>query len=177
MSFFSILHFATIENVIEEYNMQPHPEGGYFSVSYESTERIDQDALPHRFTGDRRLSTAIYFLITYSSFSTFHQLKADEGWHFYIGHSVGLHIIQPDGTYSLARLGWDKENGDMFQYYVPAGSWFAAKLINPEYAAYALVGCTVAPGFEFDDFKLGRRSHLLSLFPQHQDLIEELTRD
>jgi uncharacterized protein len=95
-------------------------------------------------------------------------------WHFYTGSSLVVHVIDPEGNYSELHLGDRSDAGEVFQAVVKAGCWFASRLKDA--ASYALVGCTVAPGFDFADFELAIRSQLIRDYPSHQRLIEELTR-
>jgi len=154
--------------------MQPHPEGGYFAETYRSAEVIPQAALPDRFGGDRHFSTAIYFLMESHHFSALHRIQADEVWHFYAGGPLEVYVITPEGELNVIRLGNDPDAAQVFQAVVPAGCWFGSKPLAG--VAYSLVGCTVAPGFDFMDFELGERSALLAQFPQHRAVIEMLTR-
>ena len=119
-------------------------------------------------------STAIYFLLDQENFSAFHRIQSDELWHFYAGDPLVVHVIEPTGDLSEILLGSDAEAGQVFQSTVQAGRWFASEL-KPG-GSFALVGCTVAPGFDFDDFELGRKQELQQLYPQHKKLIEKLTR-
>lgn len=162
---------------IERLDLRPHPEGGYFRETYRAGETIDGVALPKRFTGSRAVATAIYFLITRDAFSAFHRIRSDEIWHFYTGHAVTIAILDTGGSGDLATesLGRDPSRGELPQVVIPAGAWFAAEVASP--GAFALVGCTVAPGFDFADFELGARSGLLARYPQHRGVIERLTRD
>ncbi|GAA4446344.1 hypothetical protein GCM10023189_01360 [Nibrella saemangeumensis] len=153
--------------------MLPHPEGGYFAETYRSAETISQHALPGRFTGDRNFGTAIYFLLESRHYSTLHRIQADEIWHFYTGGPLEVFVINPAGELSVIRLGYNPDQGEVFQAVVPAGCWFGAKPATG--TEYALVGCTVAPGFDFADFELAQRDVLLSQFPQHHAIIEILT--
>ncbi len=159
---------------IEQFKLIRHEEGGYFREIYRSAETIPEANLPDRFDGSRAFSTSIYFLLKENDFSAFHQLKADEIWHFYAGSTLTIFAINAQGILSQIILGEDFDNGEVFQAVVPAGHWFAAKVNNPD--SYALVGCTMAPGFEYQDFKLGKRKELIKEFPQHKALIDELTR-
>jgi uncharacterized protein len=159
---------------IKKLGLLPHPEGGYFRQTYRADLVIPREALQSNFTGDRPVSTAIYFLLDGKKFSAFHRLRSDELWHFYAGSSLLVHAIAADGTYSQIQLGTNPEAGEVFQSTVQAGCWFASCLKDPN--SFALVGCTVAPGFDFEDFELAKRSELNKLFPQHQNLIERLTR-
>jgi uncharacterized protein len=160
---------------IDRLNLSPHPEGGYYRVTYQSTLTIAQNALPSAFHGNRCASTAIYFLLAEKDFSAFHRLASDELWHFYAGSALVVYVIDPAGNYSELHLGDGFEAGEVFQAVVKAGSWFASRLKAS--AGFALVGCTVAPGFDFADFEMAKRSDLIARYPKHQTLIEELTRE
>jgi predicted cupin superfamily sugar epimerase len=160
---------------IDRLSLSPHPEGGYFRVTYQSSLTIVQDALPSVFHGNRSASTAIYFLLAEKDFSAFHRIASDELWHFYAGSALIVYVIDPEGNYSELHLGDGFEAGEVFQAVVKAGCWFASRLKNP--AGFALVGCTVAPGFDFADFEMAKRSELIATYPEHRTLIEELTRD
>ncbi len=157
--------------------MQPHPEGGYFAETYRSTETIPQVALPNRFGGDRVFSTTIYFLLESHHVSALHRIQADEVWHFYAGGTLEIFVISPTGELTLIRLGNKLEQGEVFQAVVPAGCWFGSKPAGTtaEETAFSLVGCTVAPGFDFADFELADQATLLAQFPQHKAVIERLT--
>jgi predicted cupin superfamily sugar epimerase len=152
---------------IDELKLRPHPEGGYFREMYRSDETIPLEGLPDRFLGDRSFSTAIYFLITENIFSALHRIQSDELWFFHAGSNLSVHLIDPQGEYRCLTVGPDGP----FQAVVPAGCWFGAEVDRD----YALVSCTVAPGFDFFDFDLADRSALLGQFPQHGDLITRLT--
>ena len=158
---------------IKKLGLKRHPEGGYFKETYRSSEVILKQTLPARFNGDRVFSTCIYFLLDKKEFSAFHAIQQDEVWHFYEGSSLTVHIIDQKGVYSTLKLGRNIENGDSFHAVVRAGCWFAATVNKTE--AYALVGCTVAPGFDFADFKMGDRNNLVALYPEHRDIIEKYT--
>ena len=160
---------------IEKYNLLPHPEGGYYAETYRSAENIKADALPDRFTGDRTFSTGIYFLLEKTNFSAFHRIKSDEMWHFYAGDALDIFVIYPEtGNLEIIKLGSDPDNEETFQAVVPAGTWFGSRPAAT--STYALVGCTVSPGFDFADFEMADREELLTTFPQHSSLISELTR-
>ena len=158
---------------IKKLGLKRHLEGGYFKETYRSTEVISKRALPARFNGDRVFSTCIYFLLNKKQFSAFHVIQQDEVWHFYEGSSLTVHIIDQTGEYTAEKLGRDIENGESFQAFVQAGCWFAATVKNTE--SYSLVGCTVAPGFDFADFKMADRNNLVALYPEHRDIIEKYT--
>jgi predicted cupin superfamily sugar epimerase len=159
---------------IDKLNLIAHPEGGFYCETYRSQLSIAKAALPPEFTGSRLVSTAIYFLLEGENFSAFHRLHSDELWHFHTGGTIVVHVIEPGGAHSEIHLGSDPDVGEVFQAVVRAGSWFASKVRHPK--AFALAGCTVAPGFNFADFELGKRSELVKLYPQHRELIEQFTR-
>jgi predicted cupin superfamily sugar epimerase len=161
-----------IQNLIHQYNLLPHPEGGYFKETYRSTESVPANGLPLRFPAERTFSTAIYFLLLKDLFSAFHRIKSDECWHFYEGESLKVHVLHLDGTYELIRLGKNREEGEVYQAIVPAGAWFASETSGE----YSFVGCTVAPGFDFEDFELAKAAELKSEYPEYADLIERLCR-
>jgi uncharacterized protein len=164
----------TAQYWIEHLSLSRHPEGGYYSATYKSDLTLPHNALPPAFGGDRSASTAIYFLLDGKDFSAFHRIASDEVWHFYAGNALVVYVIDPDGQRSEVYLGSHPEGGEAFQGVVKAGCWFASRLQDG--AGFALVGCTVAPGFEFADFELATKAKLSGIYPAHQELIEELTR-
>jgi predicted cupin superfamily sugar epimerase len=148
----------TAREWIEQLQLARHPEGGWYARVYESGLKTE---------GGRPIMTSIYYLLEAGDFSALHRLKQDEQWHFYHGSLITIHEIDPDGTYTTATLGEDR-----FQHTVGAGHLFGATVEK----GYALVGCTVAPGFDFADFELPPRAELLNDYPQHAGLIVHLTR-
>ena len=164
----------TPQTLISHYQLQPHPEGGWYAQSYRSTEIISASALPDRFGGDRVFSTAIYFLLEQGNFSAFHRIKSDECWHFYQGDPLEIFIIAPDGQLTIVTLGQDSSRGQLFQFVVPANCWFASRPAKE--SSFCFVGCTVAPGFDFADFELAVSGELCSQYPAQTDLIRELCR-
>ncbi|QYJ68424.1 cupin domain-containing protein [Flavobacterium litorale] len=161
------------EAIIKALDLKPHPEGGYFKETYRSKGEITTDSLNPEYSGKRNYSTCIYFMLTSDTFSAFHKIKQDEIWHFYDGATIHLHIISATGEYSEHIIGRNFANGEVPQLIVPGNSWFAARVVNEN--AYSLVGCTVAPGFDFDDFVMPTRAILIAQFPQHEAIITELT--
>jgi predicted cupin superfamily sugar epimerase len=156
---------------IKKLKLKKHPEGGYYKEVYRSGELILGEHLPQRFKSSRNFSTSIYFLLEGKQFSAFHQLQSDETWHFYDGSDVIIYIIQGQGKLSTKKLGSGDESN--FQIIIEKKNWFAAELENK--TSFALFGCTVAPGFDFEDFKMGKRAELVKRFPKHKNLIEKLT--
>jgi len=163
-----------LHELIRTLGLQPHPEGGWYREIYRATESTAPGGLPGRYTGPRSHATAIYFLLTSDTFSALHRLKSDEQWHFYQGSPLSLHVIHADGHYAPVTLGPDLAKGETFQTVVPHGCWFGATVDTPD--SYTLVGCSVAPGFDFGDFEIADRKSLTRAFPQHQATIERLTR-
>lgn len=164
----------TTEQIIQQFNLLPHPEGGYYKQTYISIETIPAAGLPERFPSARHFSTAIYFLLGGNDFSAFHRIKSDEVWHFYAGEGLHIYVIHPDGEAELLKLGNDLANGYAFQHVVKAGCWFASKPVHQN--GFSLVGCTVAPGFDFADFEMGDKNHLLKLYPRYEEWINRLCR-
>jgi uncharacterized protein len=152
---------------IQKYSMLPHPEGGYFKEVYRADEKIKE--LPGRYDGERFFSTSIYFLLIGENKSNLHRLKSDEIWHFYEGSPIKLYIIEEDGSLTIKKVGRNIDEGEEFQVVINKGTWFCAEIIDK--SSFSLIGCTVAPGFEFSDFELWGREKLLSEFPAHKDLI------
>ena len=163
-----------VQIIIKNLNLKKHPEGGYFAEIYRSTEMIIKEHLPERFNNSRVFSTAIYFLLANDDFSSFHKLKADEIWHFYSGSPMILYEIDKESKLHKSVLSNDMTKNTAFTKVVKAGNWLAAEVTNKD--SYSLVGCTVSPGFEFDDFELAKREELISLHPQQRNIIEKLTR-
>jgi predicted cupin superfamily sugar epimerase len=164
----------TADEWIAALELVRHPEGGFFRETYRSHEVLTRHCLPARFTGDRALSTAIYYLLKGEDFAALHRVKQDELWHFYDGSSLTIHVVDPTSTYSAMTLGRDLRKGNIPQAVITAGSLFGATVDDKR--AYSLVGCTVAPGFDFADFEMPGREPLCQQYPQHRELIERLTR-
>lgn len=164
----------TKEYLIETLQLQPHPEGGYFKETYRSETEIGSDSLSENYEGSRNTSTAIYFLLTSDQFSAFHKIEQDELWHFHLGSTIELHTLSPEGIHKTHRIGNELIAGDQLQLTVPGNHWFAARALGDD--AWALVSCTVAPGFDFRDFILAKQADLSALFPQHSDVIAAFTR-
>ena len=160
---------------IDKLKLTPHPEGGYYRQTYRSDLTLACEALPPGFTGPRPASTAIYFLLEGENFSAFHRLRSDELWHFYAGSPLLVHSIDPEGHYSRFLLGSRPDKQETLQAAVPAGTWFASHVAD--WKSWALVGCTVAPGFDFADFELADREILWKSFLQHHEIIDRLTRE
>lgn len=162
----------TKEYWVEKLALQDHPEGGYFKETYRSAMTLDPNG--QEFPANRSAATGIYFLLCEDNFSAFHKIHSDEMWHFYTGDAIIVHVLHTDGRYEQIHLGADIEKGEVFQAVVPAEAWFASEMKNKK--GYALVGCTVAPGFDFQDFELAKEEALVKNYPAHSALIGRLTR-
>ncbi len=156
---------------VNKLNLLPHPEGGFYKETYRSKELVNSISLNNKKV-ERPSSTAIYFLLTKGNFSAFHRIASDEMWHFYHGDPLVVHVIHPTGDYEKILLGNEIDNNCVPQALVPAKSWFASESLGQ----YSLVGCTVAPGFDFEDFELAKQEELSTLFPAHRLLISRLCR-
>jgi predicted cupin superfamily sugar epimerase len=154
-----------VERLVSELQLLPHPEGGYYRETYRSTASVITAG-----GYQRSALTNIYFLLTGDSFSAWHRIDADETWHFYRGSDIIVSIIDHDGSLEERRL----SPAGPWQTTVPAGCYFAAHV--PDIKGYALVGCSVAPGFEFSGFELASREALTAKHPQHVGAILRLTR-
>jgi len=159
----------TAQDWIKKLNLLPHPEGGYYKEVYRSEEEIVAELLPGDRSGVRSVSTAIYFLLEGNDFSAFHRIKSDEIWHFYAGNQLIIYAIDEKGLLTEHPL-----NLEIPMQIIPKNNWFAAELADKN--SYALVGCTVAPGFDFDDFEMGDGGLLQLQFPQHTELIQQLVK-
>ncbi len=161
------------DEIAASLGLKPHPEGGYYTETYRSGEKL-RSGLPPRYAGARALSTAIYYLLTPDTFSAIHRLKSDEVYHFYAGDAVEMLQLLPDGTGRVLRLGNDLNKGALPQVVVERGIWQGSRLASG--GRFALLGTTVAPGFEFADYEAGVREELVRDYPEFKDLICHLTR-
>ncbi len=157
----------TANDWINKLALLPHPEGGYYKETYRSVE----DSAFHGFEGKRNISTAIYFLLQEKDKSHFHRIQSDELWFFHEGEALEIFILREEKV-EVITLGKNIDQGEQLQAIIPAGLWFGARL--RQQAGYALVSCTVAPGFDFRDFELGKKVDLTKRFSQHGKIIEEL---
>ncbi len=166
----------TAAEVKQMLGLQPHPrEGGWYVRTYESAEYI---AATHfadrRYTSPRRVSTAIYYLLEPDTFSEMHRLQSDEMFHHYFGGAVEMLQLHPDGPSEHILLGTDLAAGERPQVMVPRGVWQGSRLLHA--TGWALLGCTVTPGFEFEDYQPAARAELIARWPAEADLITRLTR-
>ncbi|MEX3843426.1 cupin domain-containing protein [Paraburkholderia sp. BR10882] len=161
---------TAVEALIRRFGLEPHPEGGYYSETYRADKLVRREGAAAA-EGTRAASTAIYFLLAEGAYSAWHRIRSDELWHFYAGSPLEIHSIDERGVLSTRKLGHALDHpGTVFQAVVPAGHWFAARCCDP--STYALVGCTVAPGFEFSEFEIADVNALADKYPLHRSIVE-----
>lgn len=164
----------TAEQIRELLQMRPHPiEGGYFAETYRDAAVVPRNLLPG-YPGDRAISTAIYYLLTPDTFSAMHRVRGDEMFHFYLGEAVEMLQLRPDGSGEVIVLGQDIAAGMRLQHNVPAGVWQGSRVRAG--GKFALLGTTMAPGFEYEDYETGQRAELIARYPHFSHLITSLTR-
>ncbi len=160
--------------LIESLNLQPHPEGGFFSEIYRSRKEFNLGE-GSGFPSGRNYSTGIYYLLGSEDISCFHRIKSDEVWHHYEGSSITIHVIHEDGLYEALFLGKNLSDQQQPQCMVPAGAWFGVTVDESDH--YVLCGCTVSPGFDFEDFEMADRYRMLQAFSEHEAIIQMLTSE
>ena len=166
---------TTAEEIIKALKMKPLAlEGGFYCETYRAKGIIPKDVLPKQYGSDRSFGTAILYLIDKNSFSSLHRIKSDEVFHFYMGDSVTMLQLLPDGSSKVSTLGRDITRGQKVQLVVPANVWQGC-FVN-DGGEFALMGTTVTPGFEFEDFEPADRDQLLEQYPDQRKLILRLTR-
>lgn len=165
----------TAEELIALLDLRPLPlEGGYYRETYRSTDRLPAANLPARYQTDKAAQTAIYYLLTPETFSALHRLPTDEIFHYYLGSPVQMLQLMPDGSGQVVTLGTDLAAGQRPQVVVPRGIWQGSNLVPG--GTFALLGTTMAPGFDFADYEAGDRDRLVAEYPRFADLIRSLTR-
>jgi hypothetical protein len=160
----------TAEEIIKRLKMQKHPEGGYFVETYRSAETV-----PDPRWGNRSYSTAIYYMLVPGTFSEMHCLGVDEIFHFYRGDPLEMLNLYPDGTGKRFILGSEIEKDMHLQVVISAGTWQGTRVLPGGTAGFSLMGTTVAPGFEYADYRSGNRDELTRQYPQFRELITALT--
>lgn len=166
----------TAEEVRKLLKLEPlSGEGGLFAEVFRSALRLPREALSKCYSGERPLSTAIYYMLTPETFSAMHRLKGDEVYHFYLGDPVEMLKLKPDGSAEALLLGQNIAAGMRVQQVVCGGTWQGSRLAAG--GKFALMGTTMAPGFDPADFELGDREKLSSAYPAYAPLIAMLTRE
>jgi predicted cupin superfamily sugar epimerase len=158
--------FSQAEEWIQFLQLQKHIEGGWYREVYRSAEIFTQT--------NRPVCTHIYFLLEARDFSTLHRIQSDELWHFYAGDPLIVYEFNKDGVLIEHLMGNDAGRGFLPFSIIQKGNWFGARTAPG--GNYSLVGCTVSPGFDFDDLELANVETLSKKFPAHQPLIQSLCR-
>ena len=165
----------TVQQIKDLLKLQPLPsEGGFFAEVYRSTHKLASNALPSGYADQRSLSTAIYYLLTPDNFSAMHRLRGDEVYHFYLGDPVEMLLLKQDGSAEAILVGPDIASGMHLQHAVAGGTWQGSRLAPG--GQFALMGTTMAPGFDPADFELGKRDELCAQYPGYSPLVAMLTR-
>ncbi|MEI9912869.1 MAG: cupin domain-containing protein [Bacteroidota bacterium] len=158
---------------IQHLQLNKHIEGGWYSEIYRSALTFSNEQLPAAFGGERNACTHIYFLLEKKGYSAFHRIKSDELWHFYAGDPLIIYEIDKEGKMKEHFLGNDIEKGQSLFCVIGGGNWFGSRVANG--GEYGLAGCTVAPGFDFNDFELADKKLLLAAYPEYAKLIHQLS--
>jgi predicted cupin superfamily sugar epimerase len=167
-----MINKPSVKDLILKYNLVKHVEGGYYYRGYRSLDIIKSCDLPDRFKGDRSLSSAIYYLIINPNVSKLHRLLADEIWHFYLGDPFTLIEVLDDGSVKKTILGNDICNNQNVQYVVKNNTWFGGYVSTLD--GYSLIGCTVSPGFNEDDFELCEKKWFLNKYPHLEESLSKV---
>ena len=160
----------TVDEIKQRLGLIPHPEGGHYIQTYKSAEQVSL----RRYSGPRSTGTAIYYLLEPGTLSELHRLQSDEIFHFYLGDPIEMLQLWPDGSSNIVRIGADLDAGQSPQVIVPKHVWQGSRLVAG--GRFALLGCTVSPGFEFEDYESGVRDRLVQQYPSQDELITALTR-
>jgi predicted cupin superfamily sugar epimerase len=165
----------TAEQIIRFFKMEPlRKEGGFYIETYRAPEMLKKEVLPPSFPADRNLASTILYLLTAKTISLLHRLKSDEMFHFYLGDPVTMLQLYPDGRSELFTLGHDILAGQKVQVIVPKGVWQGSFVVPG--GKFSLMGCSVSPAFDDNDFELGNRDTLLNQYPDLREYILKLTR-
>jgi len=157
-----------VESLTASLALSPHPEGGYYRETYKSVEILPSG---------RPCATSILFLLTHENPSNFHRLDAEEVWYYQSGDPLTVHIIDVNGAYCEIQIGPNVLEGHVLQAVVPSGVWFGSSVSTPteDGEGWALVGCMVSPGFNFEGFELADRAALTASYPEYSEIIKKLT--
>lgn len=165
--------YQTAEEIISILDLKPlNMEGGYFKETYRSSETIPRDCLPRRYGSSKAFSTAIYYLLTPGTFSSLHMLPTDELYHFYLGDPVEMLQLREDGSGQIMIIGQDLSVGMALQTVVQRGTWQGSKLVDG--GKFALMGTTMSPAFDYEDFIPGDKRFLMETYPGFRTWIEKL---
>jgi hypothetical protein len=162
-----------MSSIVAALGLEPHPEGGHFAEIYRSDESLPAGALPGRYGGARAFGTAIHYLLGPDDVSAMHRITSDEIFHFYLGDPVEQLHLRPDGSHQVLVIGPDIAAGERPQVVVPRGVWQGAR-VRPG-GRFALMGTTVAPGFDFADFEMGDTGALVRDWPGAAEMIAALS--
>jgi predicted cupin superfamily sugar epimerase len=163
------------EILIERLQLNPLPlEGGWYRETYRAPLQLPADVIGPSYPTSRPAGTAIYYLLTPETFSALHRLPGDEVFHFYLGDAVEMLQLDPDGQGGIVILGPDLLNGESLQTVVPGRVWQGSRL--REGGRFALMGTTMAPGFDFADYQPGNPADLTARYPAYEEWIARLTR-
>jgi predicted cupin superfamily sugar epimerase len=166
----------TADDIIRRLGLAAHPEeGGYFRETYRAPEAVPAGSLDASYGGARSHSTAIYYLLTPTTWSAMHRVRSDEVYHFYLGDPIEMLQLRPDGTGRTIVIGPDVMAGMQPQLVVPRGVWQGSCLVSGGRHGFALLGATVAPGFDYADYEHGRRAALVAEWPAFREKIEART--
>lgn len=154
-----------IQELVSQFNLQAHPEGGFYSETYRSDQLTASQ--------DRNLVTCIYFLLTSENVSNFHRIKSDEMWFFHEGSSLTVHTLDPQNGHLQHAVGNEIQKGQTPQLVVPKNTIFGSSVTDEN--SYSFVSCVVAPGFDFNDFELFTQDALLEEYPESESIIRQLT--
>ncbi|MCK5777267.1 MAG: cupin domain-containing protein [Rhodospirillales bacterium] len=167
----------TAEDLIISLGLKPLPwEGGFYRETWRTEIEIPKAALGGAYSGARSAGTAIYYLLTPETVSRMHRLPSDETFHFYLGDPVEMLLLYPpERATGIVTFGQDIAAGHVVQFTVPGNVWMGARLTSDGNAGYALMGTTVAPGFDFDDLEMGDGAELAGKWPDAARLIEILS--
>ena len=168
---------SDVTMIIEALGMEAHPEGGYYAESYRCRDEVPRSALPARYDGPRNVSTAIYYLLEAGDFSAIHRLDSDEIFHYYKGDPLEVFLLEPAQQASFKIVGPDLADGMLPQVVIPHGTFFGARPQPGGDFGFSLVGTTVAPGFDFEDFEMGDANVLLQGWPNFDAEIMALIRE
>ena len=163
----------TADQIIELLGLEPHPEGGFFAETYRAALTLPEDGLPPEYGGPRAAGTAIYYMIRPDSPSRMHRVRSDEVYHFYLGDPAELLLLEPHGEGRTITLGPDLAAGQRPQAVVPGGVWQGCRVLPG--GEFALLGATVAPGFDYADFELADGDTLMKAYPEHAGALTALT--